>query len=199
MSAFISIISLFVTIAMSIGIIYLGIKTNMLKDISTAKKMPYSFSRVQMAWWTVVVIGSYIYIIMNRTGWADTATFTNNIISRSALILMGIGASTTVAGRIIDNSQSDSDRHQDEDSEGFILDILSDANGVSIHRFQSLIFNFIFGIMFMVKVYSYVHSSAAAVSMPEFSNTELALLGLSSAAYVTLKVGENSSSVQTQG
>ena len=138
----ISIISLLVTIAMAAGVIFLGIKSNMLKDISSATKMPYSFSRVQMAWWTVIVIGSYVFIIMNRTGWADSATFTNNIISRSALILMGIGVSTTAAGRIIDNSQSSSDRIQDMESEGFILDILSDGNGVSIHRFQSLIFNF---------------------------------------------------------
>jgi len=196
-----TIISSVITIGITVGFVFLGKSTDMLKDDSAAQKKPYSFARVQMAWWTVIVAGSYLYIIMNRIGWADNidASATCSIINNSTLILLGIGVSTTAAGRIIDNSQSNGDRHQDEESEGLILDIISDANGVSIHRLQSLIFTFTFGVMFIVKVYNGVHGATSCVVMPDFSTTELTLMGLSSATYAALKVGENSNSDPVQG
>ncbi len=184
-------------------IVLMGLKTNMLKDDSTAKIKPFSFARVQLAWWTTIIMCSFVYIIMSKTGWTEAfagdPAMICNIVSQSALVLLGIGASTTAAGRIIDNSQSASSRHQNDESEGLMLDILSDANGVSIHRFQSVVFNIIFGIMFIVKVYNNVHSSNVCISMPDFNSMDLGLLGLSSAAYAALKIGENTTKNQAQG
>ena len=42
--------------------LYFDIKYDLLKDSSTANKRPYSYSRVQLAWWTLIVLTSFITI-----------------------------------------------------------------------------------------------------------------------------------------
>ena len=111
-----------------------------IKDNSSQEdinKKPYSFSRTQLLWWTVIVITCYV-INMAITREIE------GIIIGSSLALFGINAGTTLAGRVIDNSQSGKTEqtHQNEPSEGFWMDILSDQNGVSIHRFQALLLIF---------------------------------------------------------
>lgn len=74
-------------------------------------------------------------------------------------------------------------RKLDRISEGFILDILSDANGVSFHRFQIATWTLVLGIIFGVQVFR-------ELGMPQFSETLLGLMGLSAGTYVTLKAAE---------
>ena len=68
-------------------------------------------------------------------------------------------------------------------SEGFILDILSDANGVTIYRLQTLIWTIVLGVIFVMEVYR-------TFTMPTFSPTLLGLMGLSSATYLGFKMPE---------
>ena len=53
-----------------------------------------------------------------------------------------------------------------------------------MHRLQSVIFNLVFGVIFI----AYLITKKA---FPDFSDTELALLGVSSGAYLALKTNEN--------
>lgn len=69
-------------------------------------------------------------------------------------------------------------------SEGFLLDVLSDANGVNVHRFQMLVVTVVLGILFCVGVYR-------NLAMPEFDTNLLALMGISSGAYLGLKIPES--------
>lgn len=71
-------------------------------------------------------------------------------------------------------------------SQGFLTDIMSDENGVSIHRFQMVVWTIVLTLIFVYEVYK-------SLSMPEFSNTLLTLMGISSGTYVTLKVPEKHS------
>ncbi len=165
-----------------------------IKDSSSQEdvnKKPYSFSRTQLLWWTVIVITCFV-INMAITGNID------GIIVGSSLVLLGISAGTTLAGRVIDNSQSDaSDQtHQDEPSEGFWMDILSDQNGVSIHRFQALLFNISIGIAFIVQFIASMKSATTGqvIPLPELDQASLGLLGISSGTYAALKFNENLSS-----
>jgi hypothetical protein len=68
-------------------------------------------------------------------------------------------------------------------SEGFVKDILSDANGVSFHRFQNFAWTIVLSIVFVKNVYE-------GLAMPTFDATLMGLLGLSAATYLGLKIPE---------
>lgn len=68
-------------------------------------------------------------------------------------------------------------------SENLLLDILSDANGVSFHRFQIAAWTLVLGIIFISQVYR-------VLAMPEFNGSLLALLGISAGTFVGLKIPE---------
>ncbi len=177
-----------VLLLMAIIIIFFDRKYAMLRDTSSATKKPYSYSRVQLAWWTVIVLSSFIAIFIVK---CDAPT-----MERSQLILLGISTVTIASARLIDNSDEKNPavlyRNQDSESENFMLDILSDENGVSIPRFQAVVFNLVFGIWFMIKVMHNIDVVAdASMIMPVLSDNNLILLGLSSGTYAALKATEN--------
>jgi hypothetical protein len=98
---------------------------------------------------------------------------------------------TTTTGTLIDVRNADGPdkvRHQSQKSEGFLTDILSDASGISIHRFQAAMFNIAYGVYFVIDVFSDLKQT----KFPDFNAATLALLGVSSGTYVALKISENS-------
>jgi len=154
-----------------------------LKDksvIANVDSRSYSLSKTLMFYWTVIVFLSICYI----------AIVSDNLpeIDRGVLILLGIVAGTTTAGAVIDTDQSNTPgivRTQDVDpSVGFLTDILSDKQGISVSRFQTVIFNLIYGFGFI----GIVISQQVLFDFP--ANT-LMLLGISSGAYALLKIPEN--------
>jgi hypothetical protein len=181
-------------------------KFNMLRDLSKASPRPYSFSRVQLAWWSVIIITAFTTIML-QTGHAPN-------LHSSTLVLLGISAGTTAVARVIDLADQQNSlvfRHQDMKTSNFFLDLLSDQNGVSIQRFQALIFNAVFGIWFIASVLGnlgdpnycltdfakgdpnlaqcLLHSTDFLI--PIVTENNLILLGLSSATYAALKITEN--------
>src|SRR6185369_34142 len=68
-------------------------------------------------------------------------------------------------------------------SESFWRDILTDANGITLHRFQIVIWTVVLGTLFVYGVYR-------DLTMPEFSGTLLALMGISSGTYLGFKIPE---------
>jgi hypothetical protein len=84
-------------------------------------------------------------------------------------------------------------RHQNSPSEGFFIDILSDDNGISLHRFQNFVWTIIAITVYLYKV-SQVRTGC---ELPELSDTLLALTGISSATYLILRSKENDPPVQT--
>jgi hypothetical protein len=181
-------------------------KFNMLRDLSKASPRPYSFSRVQLAWWSVIIISAFTTIML-QTGHAPN-------LHSSTLVLLGISAGTTAVARVIDLADQQNPlvfRHQDLKTNNFFLDLLSDQNGVSIQRFQALIFNAVFGIWFIASVLGnlgdpnyclndfakgdpnlaqcLLHSTDFLI--PIVTENNLILLGLSQATYAALKITEN--------
>jgi hypothetical protein len=149
------------------------------------EKTCYSFSKSQFAFWTFIIMSSFIYI------WSFTGDL--NSINATALVLLGITSVTIATGNLIDKDEESrldpkvvrSFRVKSSGKRSnFLEDILSDANGISIHRLQAFIFNLVFGIAFLKSVLS-------NYSMPEFSETQLILLGLSNGTYAFLKNQEN--------
>lgn len=68
-------------------------------------------------------------------------------------------------------------------SAGFWQDICDDGNGMSFHRVQVVIWTVVLGAVF-------IRSVANGMSMPEFSETLLALLGISNGTYLGFKIPE---------
>lgn len=132
---------------------------------------PYSLARVQMAFWFFLVLGSFIYIYL--------ITGDYNTITEQALVLIGIGAGTALGSVAIDSNKGT----QPMESDNFLSDLLTDANGTSFHRFQMLTWTIVLGILFIIGVYK-------ALAMPEFSTTLLTLMGISSGTYLGFKVPE---------
>ncbi|WP_143706074.1 hypothetical protein [Emticicia sp. TH156] len=168
---------------------YCNHKYCMLKDQSTAEKQPYSWSRVQLAWWTVIIMSAFTSIMITHNNAPE--------LWESTVILLGISAATIASARVIDaadESDPNIQRHQDTNGTNFVVDILSDQTGVSIHRFQTVVFNLAFGIWFILKVVNNLATppqNNINLIIPDIEPNNLILLGVSSATYVALKVTEN--------
>lgn len=165
-------------------------------DPYIARKMTFSLGRFQMFVWTVVIVVTYFYIAGATGDW--------NNFNSTALTLMGISAGTALgaiaamgyvgaANTAVETfnklpKATDADRDaliQVIGTKTFFQDILSeDAGRTGLHRLQNLMFTAVLVIFFVWMVFS-------ERSMPVLSNTQLALLGISSGAYVGFKAADN--------
>lgn len=163
--------------------------------IKPFNKRPFSMAKVQLFWWTSVILSCYVAVF------AQTLYLV--AITPSIILLLGMGLGVAVIGQQITNVQREKRMettgvpltHQDvSNSQGFFIDILSDDNGISIHRFQILIFNLIYGIGFMISFFYNVEN--LLFPFIEFEMWQLVLLGVSAAGYLGMKSGENSSQTE---
>lgn len=171
----------------------------------------YSLARTQMVWWFWIVTSSFLYIVWNTPNFL-TDGFKGGLTQQS-LGLMGIGMGTGLGAAIIEQSKKDKagplkalgdahdavvaaganpgatliqalkDAAQALSSDGFFRDILSDAGGISMPRFQSFAWTLVLGIVFLFYVYY-------GDKMPEFSAFELSILGMSAGLYLGFKIPE---------
>ena len=153
------------------------------------KTNTFSLAKTQFAGWTVIIASSYIYMSLCKGDCADAA------ISKTALVLMGIGTGILTASAIIDKREmrENRPRHQNRPSQGFFVDILSDDNGISIHRFQNFVWTAIAMIVYVNKV---AHVENGCV-LPELSDTLLALTGISGITFLTMRATENKPSAES--
>jgi hypothetical protein len=147
------------------------------------KTAPFSLNKVQFGLWTAIIASVYVYLSLCKGDCADGS------INKTALVLMGISAGAVIASSVIDNKEigDNRPRHQNSPSQGFFLDILSDDNGVSLHRFQNLAWTIIAMTVYLYKV----SEVSGGCQLPELSDTLLALTGISSATYLVMKTQEN--------
>jgi hypothetical protein len=68
-------------------------------------------------------------------------------------------------------------------TQGFAIDIVSGPSGVTLHRFQMVIWTVILGVVFIFSVWQ-------RLSMPEFGAMLLALQGISAGTYLGFKIPE---------
>lgn len=180
--------------------------TGLIRDPDYAdktKKGPYSLSQTQLAFWTIIIIGGFIYLIV-LTGLCDS-------LNDSCLLLLGISGGTTGIASFIDYYKKQATNQPPviqaqvpagqaapaaqagaapiqaisyKEHRTFLLDILSDGVNVSVQRTQIALWNLVLGFYFVW----YVISNK---SMPVFSNTLLTLAGVSSLLYLAGKGPEN--------
>ncbi|SFW18633.1 hypothetical protein [Chitinophaga sancti] len=152
------------------------------------KQRSFSYAKTQLFWWTVIILSCFLGVYIYTNVLVD--------ITDQMVILLGGGLMVGLTGTMIDRSQMQANnqdmpsRHQDiTASQGFLLDILSDESGVSIHRFQAVVINLIFGVAFVV---GFVANLKGKVDpFIKFDPNQMALLGVSAAAYLGFKTSEN--------
>lgn len=162
--------------------IYLSFCTDILKDTTRDKNRqdkPYSLARTQLMWWTLIITSIFsAYFGKNN----ELMPFND-----TCLILLGISLGTMTGAKVIDDIDllNNKIRHQDTNHNKFFwCDILSDENGISVYRFQAVIFTFIFGVVF---IYTFISND----KIVDFDAKIFALMGISSTTYLALKATEN--------
>jgi hypothetical protein len=167
------------SIAFGIFVVMLARRTPIIRSGSPAvppKERPYSLSLFQMAFWFFLVIVAYVFM------WLINDELDS--ITESVLALIGIGAATAIGATLIDKNKTPAaDAAPAVVSRGFLHDLLSDADGISLHRFQMFVWTLVLGVIFIASVYK-------NLAMPEFSTTLLGLMGISSGTYLGFKVPE---------
>lgn len=148
---------------------YLGKKTNLLREGMNFES-PFSLALTQFAFWTVIIFSSYFYLWL--------VTFELVDFPDSTLALLGITSLTTVGSKLVDIRNSDSGKKK---SQGFINDLLSEGEaGISVHRCQLFVITILFGAIYLVNVFS-------QQALPEFKDSLLWVIGISSGAFVGIK------------
>ena len=171
-------------------------------------RRPYSLAQTQMTWWFCIVIASYVYIA-GSTGKISGVLNEQSLILMGIGIGTALGATAieqakkgyptldtfnavvkqidtlNAAGAPIPPgviAQRDT-LAADLASETFLRDILTDVDGVSLHRFQSVAWTVVLGVAYVLSVF-------AQHALPEFDKLLLAVLGISGATYLGFKVPE---------
>lgn len=179
--------SIFFSAGLLLLLLWLARKTGLLRGApinNDPNQRPYSLSRVQLAFWTFIILSSFFYIYI--------ATGQTQVLNNTALILLGISSATAAIAQTIDTGDQRNTKlrglSRNQKGSNWLINILSDEQGISIHRLQTVIFNFVFGII-------YVNAVLSTLIMPDFSTEQLMLLGISNATYSALKTNETSNLV----
>ena len=159
-------------------ILVAGSKTGMLRDSHLrvdGHAAMFSLARVQMAFWTFIILCSFVFVGMITGDYFST-------MNENVLGLMGISVGASLGSSIIDGGTSKADALPVFLTTGhWWRDILSDGTGISIHRFQMVAWTLVLGIVFLHEVY-------IDLAMPKFDAVLLGLLGISAGTYLGLKV-----------
>ena len=173
-----------------------------------ALRRPFSLAQSQMAWWFALVIAAFIFLYL-LTG--DFNTLTNQALTLMGIgtgtALGAVMVEKTKSNPVLQNftqllaqiSQSEAARaapaelsalyaKRDElarrlASQNFLVDILTDVDGVCLHRFQIMAWTLVIGVVFCIGVYR-------NLALPSFDGTILAVLGISAGTYLGFKVPE---------
>ena len=149
-------------------------------DINKIPK-PFSLARSQLGVWTLAIGCSYVYLELCKYVPTQELPFDSTLLA-----LMGISAGTAAISNVIDNNTTLEQQGLQGPSAGFFADILSDQNGINIHRFQNVIWTVIAVVLYLGQI---PHLTCG--ELPVLDNTLIALTGISSATYLGLKVNEN--------
>ena len=176
--------SVVLTIICVIPILYLGVKTDLLREQSPDKTKPnaFSFGRFQLWIWTLVICPAFILCWGFSDGIPD--------INQTSLALLGIPVSVTVTSAMVATTNEKALRKanpgcipelkQFRESDSFWMDVLIDDKGqLSMGRLQNLIFTLV-----MVVIYISMFIGADLKQFPDFELNTFVLMGISSAGFV---------------
>jgi len=168
-----------------------------------------SLARCQMAWWFFLILAAFIFIYMVMWDYDTITAGTLALMGISAgTALAGAvvdtGTQSTLANEkdqlsaelngtpppSADRARQIQARIAEIDKQlatplhtVWWQDLLTDANGLSFHRFQIFVWTLVLGVIFALSVYD-------DLVTPNFSATLLGLMGISSGTYIGFKFPE---------
>lgn len=150
----------------------------------------FSLAKVQMTLWTVVIVIGFVLSAAAFKSFPD--------VNETVVVLLGIGIGTAVGSlavvpsRVTEeikifeaSAKAPADKQRLDmflKSKDILADISRDygSTAADLHRLQNIVFTLIVMVMFIISV-------ASTGTFPTFSNTLLALIGVSGGAYVGFK------------
>jgi hypothetical protein len=173
----------------------------------------FSLAQTQMTWWFWIVISSFVYLAIKNFDIAGGLTDKNSsqvlillgIGSGTAIGAAIIDQARQDKGKALTDYNAAMSSLIDPKtdpaqvpnlyskllaavgklkSDGFFRDILSDADGISLHRFQSVAWTAVLGGIFLINVFN------DGTTLPLLTTAELSLLGISAGTYLGLKIPE---------
>jgi len=133
----------------------------------------YSLGRTQMALWLVLSFAAFIFLWL-------TLGFYLHVITSAVLVLLGINGVTGLAAILMDKPKAGADPAA---SQGFISDLMCDAEGAKLQRLQMVIWTCILAIIF---IWNVVRNFVFA----DFDTNLLLLMGIASSTYLGFKTQE---------
>ena len=159
-------------LAAVLALVFVAKVSSILRDGNAGSS--YSLARVQMAFWLYLITAAFVFI------WLVTGDY-NGVLTSQALTLMGISSATALMAISVNKPAAQA---APAASAGFLTDILSDSNGVALHRLQIAVWTLVLGVVFFAEIY---HS----FRLPTFDSNLLVLMGLSGVTYVGFKFQES--------
>lgn len=196
-------------LVLAFAVFALGTRTTLLRDSGPESQpvtsRPYSLAKTQLAFWIVVVIGSFLYIYFAHG-------LTAGVLNNTALMLLGISTGTAALSGVARPVTTPVvpaaaplpaavpagaapapvplfpavapavpvDRKPPAQHVNFLDDLLSDNEGMNVHRLQMVIWTVVFGFIFIREV-------LGTGKFPLFDDQAYILMGISSATYVWFK------------
>lgn len=159
--------------------------TNAVTGVININEIPYSLSRFQFLIWLIVVFFGILHI------WIITDVLSSP--TGSTLLLLGISSGTFYISKLLDQPAPGNVQNGpaavaafqagNQKSQGLFYDMLSDGKSISLHRLQLVMFTVFLATYFVLEVIT-------TLIMPQFDETMLALMGISSATYAGIKTTE---------
>lgn len=167
----------------------IGYKSDQPTDATTGviniKEIPYSLSRFQFLVWLMVVFFGILHI------WIITDTLSSP--TGSTLFLIGISGGTFYISKLLDQPSATAIQNgpaavaafiaNNQKSQSLIYDMLTDGKSISLHRLQLVLFTVFLASYFVLEVIT-------TLIMPQFDQTMLTLMGISSVTYAGIKTTE---------
>ncbi|HUJ42117.1 MAG TPA: hypothetical protein VLW52_00795 [Opitutaceae bacterium] len=179
-------------ILLVVGVFALGARTELVRDADAQlpdfRQRPFSLGKSQLAFWTVAVIGSFLYVFFATGRFAG-------VMTNTVLWLLGISSGTAALSAAAGGPSAPAAPSPaappapaaapapPQVHQTFFTDILSDRQGMNVHRLQMVIWTAAFGGIF-------VYESIKTGIFPTFDDQAFVLMGISSVTYVWFKRGE---------
>src|SRR6266496_417907 len=195
-----------VAVALAVVFFFMAARTGALRDKDgpvalQPQQRAFSLSRVQIALWTLLTIYAYLYIWF-LTG-EYNATIPASLVGLMGITLTTFGTAAAIDVSKCQRKDGKSSSDESEvtpqlrtpedtglqkgatpapgatgyESEGLFRDLMTSAQGASLHRLQFGVWTLALAAVFVVTVFR-------TLAMPDFDATLLGLMGLTSGAYV---------------
>jgi hypothetical protein len=174
-------------VAIGLGILlaaflYALFKTDMFRDPPDAARgrRPFSLSRCQAGIWFVTIFGVFVTLAIT---WKSV-----DVLSSTGVILLGISGGAALGAVLIEGKRAPAVVPQPaekvaEQTKQLTNDLLTNDYGAALHRLQLLLWTLVLAAFF-------IYETWRTLTMPIFSDTVLAMMGISAGTYLGFKTRE---------